>query len=137
MRVAIALLNFCISVFLANACIVSLVVHESPFQLFGGIILLPPTVAYAYGEWLVLYRRKVSIERTLGIVNLLFAGLAVFAVVSNLVEAFMSEDLPDLDFLSWFCGIGISIAAYLLVSGWCRFRLPEGLDQPKRGADDL
>lgn len=81
-----------------------------------------PTAIYAFCEWQVLYRRRASTERNLGIANLACAVFAAFGVVTNVGEALMSDDPPGFQFLFWFTLIGVAITAYLAASGLCRLR---------------
>ncbi len=97
-------------------------------------MFLPPVSAYAVCEWLVLYRVKTSIERTLGVLNLIGGGFVAFGVVVNVSEALMSDSELASSFILWFSVIGGTITAYLLASAWCRLRLkqivrPSGLNR--------
>ena len=81
-----------------------------------------PSLIYSLCEWLVLYRRRVTIERKLGFVNLACAAFVVFGIVTNVGEALMDEIPLDITFLFWFAVIGGSIVAYLISCGLCRLR---------------
>lgn len=122
LRLVLAFLNFAVSVFFAISCVVAVVVHERPFQLLGGIMLFLPFSIYALCEWMVLYRRKTSIERSLGIANIACAGFAALGVVTNVSEALMEDGQPDMQFIYWFSLLGGATACYLGFSGWFRLR---------------
>ena len=121
-RIAFSLVNFAMAVLFAISCVISVAAPESPFQFLGGLMFAAPFAFYALCEWLVLYRRKASTERKLGIANLVCAAFAAFGVVTNVGEALMADETPSFQFLFWFTLIGTSIIVYLIASGWCRLR---------------
>ena len=86
-------------------------------------MFIGPSTVYALCEWLVLYRNKISIERSLGVANLACGGLIAFGVIANLYEALTSNNPPGDTFIIWFVLIGRSITIYLFASGWYRTRL--------------
>lgn len=108
----------------AISAAISFVAPESPSQFLGGILFGAPFAFYAFCEWRVLFYRKTSTERKLGIANLAFAALVALVVVVNLDpgEA-RSRDAPaDWQFLIWLAIIGGTTTLYLVASGWCRLR---------------
>ena len=121
-RISFAFVNFAVAVLFSISCVISVAAPESPFQFLGGLMFAAPIAFYALCEWLVLFRRRVSTERKLGIANLACAAFATFGVVTNVGEAVMSDDPPGFQFLFWFTLIGACITAYLIASGWCRLR---------------
>ena len=121
-RISFALVNFAVAVLFAISCVISVAAPESPFQFLGGLMFAAPIAFYAFCEWLVLYRRRASTERKLGIANLACAAFAAFGVVTNVGEAVMSDDPPGFQFLFGFTLIGVCITVYLTASGWCRLR---------------
>ena len=115
-------MNFSLAVLLAISGVIGVVAPESPGQFLGGLMFTVPFAFYAWCEWLVLYRRKSSTERKLGIANLACGAFAAFGVVTNVGEALTSDDPPGFQFLFWFTLIGVAITGYLVASGWCRLR---------------
>ena len=81
-----------------------------------------PVAMYAFCEWVVLYFRKRSMERKLGIANLACAAFTAFGVVANVSETLGTEGPTDFQFLFWLAPIGALITAYLVASGWFRLR---------------
>ena len=121
-RLLFSLVNFATSVLFFISCVIAIATMESPGSFFGGILGFAPLLIYSLCEWLVLYRRRVTIERKLGFANLACAAFVVFGIVTNIGEALMDESPLDFTFLFWFAIIGGSIFAYLIACGWCRLR---------------
>ena len=126
LRGAFFAIDFVAAVLLTVSCVISVAAPESPFQFLGAIMSSLPVILYAVCEWLAFYHRKHSVERKLGYVNLGFAALAGFAVVTTIGEVIMSDEPTSLQFLFWFTLIGCVITAHLALSGWCRLQWTAG-----------
>lgn len=128
-------LNLLIALSLLAACLLAIVMRESAGSSVGGIVFCLPLAIYSFCEWLAFYRRQVSIERQLGYAKLVCAAFMTFAVVANLVEVFLNDATPSVDFLLRFATLGGIIVSYLVTSGWCRLywtreRVNDGTQNP-------
>lgn len=121
-RFLFSLVNFAISVLFFILTVIAIVTMGSPGSFFGGILCFFPLLVYSVCEWLVLYRRRVSVERKLGYANLACGAFVAFGVVTDIGEALMDEGGVDFTFLFWFMIIGGLIMAYLVACGWFRLR---------------
>lgn len=121
-RVAFALINFCVATFFAINSVVGIAAPETPGAFFGSILGLLPFSIYGWSEWCVLYHLQSSKERILGYWNLGAAAFVAFGIVTNVGEVLMDDGPLDVQFLFGFTLIGGSIAAYLAVCGWSRLK---------------
>jgi hypothetical protein len=94
----------------------TLVGGGSPFAFLGGVCFVWPALVFGVAEWLLHVRSVRGLEQPLGIVCGLVGGLAIFAFVSNAIEAALGGGSPGFVFWLGFGAACFSIAAYGL---WC------------------
>lgn len=99
--------------------------ETTPYSLMGGVLLLPPSLAYTYFEWRAFHRKDRTLERRLGWVCMGMAALALFVTMSTAFAVPEGESATRY----WFEGIGLAITLYLSLCGWERVRQRSGDQQ--------
>lgn len=125
-RVVFFTVNFTMSMLWVAMCVT--VIYDclrrngTPFAFLGGICFIWPAMAWAIAEWALHFRNARRLERPLGIFCGLVGALALFALVSNAIEAAVERSSPGIGFWLVFGGVFLSIAAYGLWCAWLRVR---------------
>lgn len=119
-------INFSVALLLACVALVGAVAPQSPFDLLGGVFMLPITIGYAAAEWHAWRHDSLRVLKVLGYLNLGVAGFAVFGLVANVLEPPAPDITPPPDpgfwFWFWFVVIDLSIVSYSLWCGITRLR---------------
>lgn len=124
MRKMFYALNFVGGVLLAVASAASIALpfrfpsETTPYSFMGGIVLLPPSVAYTYLECRAFHRKDRTLERRLGWVCMGMAAFALFVTVSAALAAPGDEPVTKY----WVGAVGLTITLYLSLCGWERVR---------------
>ena len=127
MRKAFFLINFGGGCFLCLVCLLNTILPfycpsaATPYSFLGGILFLPPSVAFAYFEWRAFRWKNRSVERVLGWFCL---GLAAYGFLITCSVAFVSLDplAGSSARTYWTEGCGLLVALYLGLCGWERVR---------------
>ncbi len=127
MNYVIFAINSGFSFIVLSACILSIVFtflgQASPFAFMGGVFFLPIPLVALWLEWGGTIRRKREYLKALGVLQLVFCGLVVFAFAANALEAIQKWNETTGDFLIWSALVCAPLSAYNAFSGIYRLKL--------------
>jgi hypothetical protein len=117
--------NFAFAIFFVVICLVGIIAPESFASIVGGITGVVPVSVYAICEWVFWYRKRSSLERPLGCLNLGCGTFILFVVLSAIGEFLVDEspiDSRGIRFILEFTVVGSLAICHLAFCGFMRWR---------------
>jgi peptidoglycan/LPS O-acetylase OafA/YrhL len=123
MRTAFFAINFTAATLVFCLAVVGVIVPfyggDSGPALVGAFMLLIPSAYFAALEWALFHRRRITLERPLGLVCLALSAFVFFGIVVTVAES-MTSSPPDS--LTPPLAAAALIAGYLAACGLFRIR---------------